>query len=94
MHVTLLSLRLCLPITKMDLGIPISPSCYCFSLSYRGIKAGDAQNVRNLLKLQDGMAIHMASIHFCPDSLGLLSLWQLGRTKDFAFTFHQRAQED
>lgn len=88
MHVTLLSLRLCLPITKMDLGIPISPSCYCFSLTHGGIEAGDAQNVGDLLKPQEGMAIHMASIHFCPNSLRLLSLWQLGRIKGFAFTFH------
>lgn len=88
MHVTLLSLRLCLPITKMDLGIPISPSCYCFSLTRGGIEAGDAQNAGDLLKLQEGMAIHMASIHFCLNSLGLLSLWQLGRIKGFAFTFH------
>lgn len=75
MHVTLLSLRLCLPITKMDLGIPISLSCYCFSLTHRGIEAGDAQNARDLLKLQEGKAIQMASTHFCPNCLRLLSLW-------------------
>lgn len=32
----------------------------------------------------------MASTHFCPNSLGILSLWQLGRTKGFAFTRRHR----
>lgn len=32
----------------------------------------------------------MASTHFCPNSLGLLSLWQRGTTKGFAFTRRHR----